>query len=50
MMGYIKYFQNGGKNMPFITKDEEVREKYEESWDNIKEKLSIKLHSENKNT
>ena len=25
MMGYIKYFENGGKNMSFLIKDDEVQ-------------------------
>ena len=29
MNGYIKYFENRGKNMSFLIKDEEVWEKYE---------------------
>ena len=29
MSGYIKYFENGGKNMSFLIKDDEVWEKYE---------------------
>ena len=45
MMGYIKYFENGGQNMSFLIKDDEVLNKYNEIWDNIKEKLSIKFHS-----
>ena len=45
MSGYIKYFENGGKNMSFLIKDDEVREKYEKIWDVIKNKLSIKFHS-----
>ena len=28
--GYIKYFDDGGKNMSFLTDDEEVYEKYNE--------------------
>ena len=28
MSGYIKYFENGGKNMSFLIKDDEVWEKY----------------------
>ena len=44
MSGYIKYFENGGKNVFFI-KDDEVWEKYDEIWDVIKNKLSIKFHS-----
>ena len=46
MSGYIKYFENGGKNMSFLIKDDEVWEKYENIWDVIKNKLSIKFHSE----
>ena len=46
MNGYIKYFENGGKNMSFLIKDEEVLDKYEQIWDVIKNKLSIKFHSE----
>ena len=30
MNGYIKYFDNGGKNMSFITDDKEVYRKYDE--------------------
>ena len=46
MSGYIKYFENGGKNMFFLIQDDEVREKYEKIWDVIKNKLAIKFHSE----
>ena len=45
MSGYIKYFENGGKNMSFLIKDDEVWEKYEQIWDVIKNKLKIKFHS-----
>ena len=45
MNGYIKYFENGGKNMSFLIKNDEVWEKYEEIWDVIKNKLDIKFHS-----
>ena len=45
MSGYIKYFKNGGKNMSFIVKDDNILEKYNGIWDRIKEKLSIKFHS-----
>ena len=41
MSGYIKYFENGGKNMSFLIKDDEVWEKYENIWDVIKNKLEI---------
>ena len=46
MSGYIKYFENSGKNMSFLIKDDEVWEKYDKIWDAIKNKLRIKLHSE----
>ena len=46
MNGYIKYFENGGKNMSFLIKNDEVWEKYEDIWDVIKNKLDIKFHSE----
>ena len=46
MSGYIKYFENGSKNMSFLIKDEEVGEKYGQIWDVIKNKLSIKFRSE----
>ena len=45
MSGYIKYFENGGKNMFFLIKDDEVWEKYEKIWDVIKSKLGIKFHN-----
>ena len=46
MSGYIKCFENGGKNMSFFIKDDEVWKKYDEIWDVIKNKLSIEFHSE----
>ena len=46
MSGYIKYFENGGKNMSFLIKGDSVLNKYNEIWDKIIEKLSIKFHSE----
>ena len=45
MSGYIKYFENGGKNVSFLVKYDEAWEKYEQIWDVIKNKLSIKFHS-----
>ena len=41
MSGYIKYFQNGGKNMSFLIKDYELQEKYDKSWDMIKNKNQV---------
>ena len=46
MSGYIKYFENGGKNLPFLIKDAEVGEQYEQIWSVIKNKLGIKFHSQ----
>ena len=43
--GYIKYFENGGKNMFFVMKDDMCLNKYNEIWGKIKEILSIKFHS-----
>ena len=40
MTGYIKYFENGGKNV-FYNNDDDVLDKYNEIWDKIKEALSI---------
>ena len=45
MTGYIKYFENGGKNMSFVIKDDDVLDKYNEIWDKIRETLNIKFHS-----
>ena len=44
MNEYIKYFENGGKNISFLIKDDEVWEKYENISNMIKKKLSIKFH------
>ena len=46
MNGYIKYFENGSKNMSFFIRDDEVLYKYNQIWDRVKEKLNIKCHSE----
>ena len=45
MSGYIKYFENSGKNMSFIIKDDDVLDKYNEIWNKIKRKLNITFHS-----
>ena len=44
MSGYIKYFENGGKNMSFFVRDDSVLDFYNKIWDKIKEKLNIKFH------
>ena len=41
MDGYIKYFDDGGKNMSFVTDDEKIYEKYHEIWEVIKNLLKI---------
>ena len=46
MSGYTKHFENGGKNMSFFIKDDEVWDIYNTIWDVIKDKLGIKFHSE----
>ena len=46
MSGYIKYLQNGGKNMSFKIDDESVYIKYTQIWNKIKELLGVKLYSE----
>ena len=46
MNGYIKYFENGNKNMSFLIKNDEMWDKYDNIWDVIKDKQGIKCHSE----
>ena len=45
MSGYIKYFENGGKNMSFMIEVYSVLVKNNEIWNNIKKILNIKFHS-----
>ena len=45
MSGYVKYFENGGKNMSFKVKDDNALDKHNKIWDKIKEKINIKFHS-----
>ena len=45
MIGYIKYFENGGKNKSFVIKDGDVLNKCNEIWDKSNEILSIKFHN-----
>ena len=42
--GYIKYFENGGKNMSLMIRDQSVLIKYNKIWNNMK-KTNIKFHS-----
>ena len=46
MNGRIKYFENGGKKMSFLIKNDEVWEKYEDICSMIKNKLGITFYSE----
>ena len=43
MSRYIKYFDNDGKNMSFITDDKKVYEKYNEIWNVVKSLLKLKF-------
>ena len=43
MNGYIKYFDNGGKNMIFVTDNEKVYDKYNEIWEVIRKLLKVKF-------
>ena len=43
MDGYIKYFDNGGKNMSFVTDDKKVYEKHDGIWNVIKGLLKLKF-------
>ena len=43
MSGYIKYFDNGGKNMSFVTDDKKVYEKYDEILNAVKSLLKLKF-------
>ena len=43
MNGYTKYFDDGGKNMSFVTDDEEIYEKYNEIWKVVRKLLKVKF-------
>ena len=43
MNGYIKYFDNDGKHMSFVTDDKEVYGKYGEIWNVVKSLLKLKF-------
>ena len=44
MSGYIKYFDDGRKNMSFVTNDKEVYEKYNEIWEVVRKLLKLKFN------
>ena len=43
MSGYIKYFDDGGKSMSFVTDDEEVYEKYNKIREVVRKLLKLKF-------
>ena len=43
MNGYIKYFDNGGKNMTFVTDNENVYDKYNGIWEVVRKLLKVKF-------
>ena len=43
MSGYIKYFDDDGKNMSFVTDDEEIYKKYNEIWEVVRKRLKLKF-------
>ena len=43
MKGYIKYFDDGEKNMSFVSDDKEVYEKYNEIWEEVRKLLKLKF-------
>ena len=42
---YMKYFENGGKNMSLVIRDDDVLDKYNEIWSKIKNTLNVTFHS-----
>ena len=47
MIGYMKYFDDGGKNMYFKIKNEDIYLENNEIWNKIKKAVSIRFHSLN---
>ena len=43
MHEYIKYFDDGGKNMTLVTDNEKVYDKYNEIWEVIRKFLKVKF-------
>ena len=43
MRGYVKYFDDGGKNMSFVTDDKEVYKKYNKIWEVVRKLLKLKF-------
>ena len=45
MIGYIEYFENGGKNMSFMIEDDNLVVRYNEIWNKTIKTLNIKFHN-----
>ena len=43
MHGYVKYFDDGSKNMTFVTDNEKVYHKYNKIWEVIRKLLKVKF-------
>ena len=43
MSRYIKYFDDGGKNMSFVTDYEEIYKKYNEIWEVVRKLVKLKF-------
>ena len=43
MIGYIKYFSDGGKNMSFVCDDQDVYDKYAAIWNKVGKLLKLKF-------
>ena len=43
MSGYIKYFDDDGKNMSFVTNNKEIYKKYNEIWEVVRKLLKLKF-------
>ena len=46
MIGYIKYFDEGGKNMSCVSTNNAVCEKYNDIWNTVKKLLKVKFNSD----
>ena len=46
MSGYIKYFDDGVKNLSFVTDNKEVYEKYNEIWNVVKKRFVNPVHDD----
>ena len=45
MSGYIKCFENRGKRMSLVIKDDNVLDRFNEFWNKIRKALNIKFHN-----